>query len=221
VNPTLGGMIGSSVSVNSEAGQKQYGIVDAMKERGFTLNEDMLKLYQSEKVNGTYGRKNGHALQPSFGKTYENPSGYNIGEAPESIYKDDVLKSADDTVAVVVLSRDSSEAADYNPGMKSVNEEDSFERPLALSENEKAMIALAKEHSTKVVVLINADNPIEIEDLKNDDEIGAILWTGEPGMVGFLGVADVLSGAVNPSGHISDTYAVNSASAPAMVNMGV
>ena len=221
VNPTLGGMIGSSVSIDKEGGQKQYGIVDALQERGFTLNEDMLKLYQSEDVNGTYGRKGGHALQPSFGKTYENPSGYNIGEAPESIYKDKVLKSADDTVAVVVLSRDSSEAADYNPGMKSTNEEDSFERPLALSENEKAMIALAKEHSTKVIVLINADNPIEIEDLKNDDEIGAILWTGEPGMVGFLGVADVLSGTVNPSGHITDTYAVNSASAPAMVNMGV
>ena len=32
-----------------------------------------------------------------------------------------------------------------------------------------------KENFEKVIVLINADNPIEIEDLKNDDEIGAIL----------------------------------------------
>ena len=44
---------------------------------------------------------------------------------------------------------------------------------------------------------------------------------GEPGANGFLGVADVLSGEVNPSGHIADTYAVNSTSAPAMVNYGV
>ena len=41
------------------------------------------------------------------------------------------------------------------------------------------------------------------------------------GLNGFLGVADVLSGEVNPSGHISDTYASFSNSSPAMVNWGV
>ena len=98
---------------------------------------------------------------------------------------------------------------------------DSFERPLALSDYERQMIALAKEHSTKVIVLINSDNPIEIEELKEDDEIDSILWTGLPGMYGFLGVADILCGDANPSGHISDTYAVNSLSAPSMVNFGI
>ena len=221
INPTLGGMIGSSVSVSADAGQVQYDLVTALNTKGFNINQDMLKLYQSDEVNGEYGRKNGHALTPSFGKMYENASKYKVGEAPASIYTDDVLSSADDTVALVVLSRDNSEAADYNPNMVSGTDSDSFERPLALSENEQAMIELAKAHSTKVVVLLNCDNPIEIEELKNDDAIGAILWTGAPGANGFLGVADVLSGAVNPSGHISDTYAVSSISAPAMVNMGV
>ena len=221
INPTLGGMIGSSVSIDAEAGQKQYDIQTALTEKGFSLNQDMLDLYSSEDVNGTYGRKNGHSLQPSFGTMYENPAAYKVGEAPESIYTDDVLKSADDTVALVVISRDSSEASDYNPNMTSADEADSYERPLALSDNEKAMIELAKEHSTKVVVLLNTNNPVEIDDLKNDDGIGAIVWAGEPGANGFLGVADVLSGEVNPSGHIADTYAVNSTSAPAMVNYGV
>ncbi len=221
INPTLGGMIGSSVSVDAENGQLQYNLEMALTEKGFTLNEDMLKLYSSEDVNGTYGRKNGHALVPSFGTMYEDPAVYKVGEAPKSIYKDDVLKAADDTVALVVISRDNSEAADYNPDMKSGDEADSYERPLALSQNEQDMIALAKEHSTKVVVLLNCDNPVEIDGLKKDDGIGAIVWTGAPGARGFLGVADVLSGEVNPSGHISDTYAVNSASAPAMVNFGV
>ena len=40
-------------------------------------------------------------------------------------------------------------------------------------------------------------------------------------MNGFLGVCDVLSGDVNPSGHISDTYATSSVSAPAMTNFGL
>ena len=224
VHPTLGGMIGSSVSVSADAGQVQWDIVSSLKEKGFKLNEQMIKLYDTDDMTKSYGRKNGHSLTPSFGKMYENASKYNVGEAPADIYTDDILASADGTVALVVLSRDSSEAADYNPVMENIANKqttDTYERPLALSANEQAMIALAKEHSTKVIVLINANNPIEIEELKNDDAIGAIVWCGEPGMNGFLGVADVLSGAVNPSGHLTDTYAVSSVSAPAMVNFGV
>ena len=122
---------------------------------------------------------------------------------------------------------DESTEPSYNPDMTSAAAgkkkavADSFDRPLALTENEKAVLELAKAHSSKVVVLLNTNNPIEIEDLKNDEAVGAIVWCGEPGMDGFLGVADVLCGAVNPSGHLSDTYAVSSVSAPAMTNFGV
>ena len=227
VNVTLGGMIGSSVSVSADAGQVQYDLVTALQTKGFNLNGDMLAFYQQEDMTKSYGRKGGHSLTPSFGKMYDNPAGYCIGEPPASVYTDELLASADGSAAIVVLSRDNSEAADYNPKMVSVangkktENVDSYERPLALSENEKALIEMAKQHSTKVIVLLNSDNPIEIEDLKNDDAIGAIVWCGAPGANGFLGVADVLSGAVNPSGHISDTYAVKSDSAPAMANFGV
>ena len=227
VNPTLGGKIGSSVSISADAGQVQYDLVASLKEKGFNLNPTMLAFYQQEDMTSDYGRANGHSLNPSFGKVYENPSAYCVGEAPASVYTDDLLSSADGTAAIVVFSRDSSEAADYHPDMQSTGpskkkeNSDSYERPLALSTNEKAVLEMAKAHSTKVIVLINANNPIEIEDLKNDEAIGAIVWVGEPGMNGFLGVADVLSGAVNPSGHITDTFAVKSDSAPAMVNFGV
>lgn len=219
-HPTLGGMIGSSANADTDNGQVSWDIESSLKEKGFTLNQDMIDLYSSEEADES-ARGNGHGVSPSFGTMYENPSQYKVGEAPKSLYTDDVLKSADDTIALVVISRDSSEAADYNPDMVSTNEDDSFERPLALSQNEQDMIELAKEHSTKVVVLLNSDMTLEIDELKNDDEIDAILWTGLPGINGFLGVADVLSGEENPSGHISDTYAVNSTSAPSMVNFGV
>lgn len=222
--PTLGGMIGSSTGLDAESGQKAYGIEEALVEKGFTVNPDMMALYSGEAAMA-YARtgfgQTGHGLAPAFGMSYENPASYPIGEIPASMYSDSLLASADDTAAVVVISRDSSEAADYNPNMVNATEGDSFERPLALSAYEREMIALAKQHSTKVVVLLNADNQIEIEELKKDVEIDAILWVGAPGLNGFKGVADVLSGDVNPSGHISDTYAVNSASAPSMVNYGV
>ena len=221
--PTLGGEIGSSVAGPEDA--VFYGLEEAFAEKEFNVNQDMIDFYSSDTVAkymrmGGFGQP-GHSLTPGFGPMYEENKDYPIGEIPASEYSDELLKSADDTVAVVVISRDSSEAADYEPDMVNTTSGDSFERPLALSDYERQMIALAKEHSTKVIVLINSDNPIEIEELKEDEEIDSILWTGLPGMYGFLGVADVLSGEANPSGHISDTYAVNSTSAPSMVNFGI
>lgn len=222
--PTLGGMIGSSTGTDAENGQPTYDLEKALTEKGFTLNQNFIDLYTSEEAS-KYMRTGfgqpGHGLMPAFTATYENQSMYPVGEIPADLYTDDILSSADDTTAVVVLSRDSSEAADYYPTEMNVTEGDSFERPLALSDYEKAMIELAKQHSTKVVVLLNADNPMEIDELKKDDEIDSILWVGAPGVYGFLGVADVLGGDVNPSGRIADTYAVNSTSSPAMMNFGV
>lgn len=222
--PTLGGMIGSSAATNSDAGQVLYGIEEAMDKEGFTVNETMKSFYASDEVMA-YARRGfgntGHGLSPSFGMIYANPSSYAVGEAPASLYTNDVLSSATNTAAVVVISRDSSEAADYHPDMTNSTSGDSFERPLALSEYERDMIELAKANSSKVIVLINADNPMEIEELKNDDEIDSILWVGAPGANGFRGVCRVLSGEANPSGHLVDTYAVNSTSSPAMANFGV
>lgn len=173
--PTLGGMIGSSTAVDAEHGQIAYGLEESLSEKGFQLNEEMLKLYSSEAAMA-YARtgfgQTGHGLAPAFGMIYENPSSYPIGEIPSGLYAENLLSSADDTAAIVVISRDSSEAADYHPDMTNATNGDSFDRPLALSAYEKDMIAMAKVHSTKVIVLINADNPVEIEDLKNDEEIG-------------------------------------------------
>lgn len=216
-----GGMIGSTAAAAD--GQESADLIGAMYARGFQLNEEMIGFLTSEEAFA-YTRQTffpGAGLVPSFTATYELPAVYLVGELPPDMYTDDILASADGTAAVCVITRDSSEAADYEPGMFCGSEGDSFERPLALSEYEKAMIEMAKQHSTKVIVLINADNPMELEELKNDDDIDAIVWAGEPGIYGFYGVADVLSGASNPSGHLPDTYAVNSASSPAMQNFGL
>lgn len=228
--PVLGGLVGSSPTINAEAGQTSIGLKEAMSEKGFQLNSTMLEFYSRENSAMDPYRMHaeffgnavpGHALTPVFWPSYENPSGYFVGEAPASLYGSDVLASADGSAAIVVISRDNSEATDYHPDMVNTTKGDSFERPFSLSKNERAVIDLAKAHSSKVIVLLNSDNPMEVEELKTDDGVGAILWVGAPGMYGFSGVADVLSGDVNPSGHLSDTYAVNSATAPAMVNWGV
>ncbi len=226
--PGLGGLIGSSVVADSESGQIAYGIEEAMAERGFTVNETMKEFYASDacadyrRAASFFGNETpGHSLIPAFAQSYAEADTYIVGEAPADIYPDEILASAADTTAVVVLSRDSSEAADYSTNMKDPNG-DSFDTPLSVSAYEKDMIELAKANSNgKVIVLVNSDMPMELDELKNDPDIDAILWTGLPGMNGFLGVCDVLSGDVNPSGHIPDTFATSSTSSPAMTNFGL
>ena len=227
-NPVLGGMMGSTAFVNFEAGQVLYGIKEAMGEKGFTLNQKFIDLYASAEMDPYrmvamfFGMPiPGHLLTPVFTTMAENFATYKVGEAPASVYTDELLASADGTAALVLITRDNSEAADYHPDMVHADDTDSFERPLALSQNERDMIALAKEHSTKVVVLINSSSAMEIEELKNDPDVDAILWVGDPGVNGYLGISDVLSGEIAPSGRLTDTYAVSGVSSPAMVNFGV
>ena len=85
---------------------------------------------------------------------------------------------------------------------------------------EKAMIKLAKEKCKKVIVIINAVNQMEIQELADDPNIGAILWMGIGANYAPKAVVDIISGATNPSGHLSDIYATSSLSAPAMINYG-
>ena len=51
-----------------------------------------------------------------------------------------------------------------------------------------------------------------------DDAIDAALWIGSLGSTGFNAVGEILSGKVNPSGRLSDTYAYDLTSSPAYWN---
>ena len=120
--------------------------------------------------------------------------------------------------AIVVVGRPSSENGDYQVG--GVIEGRGNSEPLELTANERDIIRTATENFDKVIVLVNAANTMEIQELQNNDKIDAILWIGHPGAFGMLGVYDVLVGDANPSGGLPDTYAVKNLSAPAMVNFG-
>ena len=91
---------------------------------------------------------------------------------------------------------------------------------LSLSDEEMALVNEAKANFSKVIVLVNSTNPMEIANLQDDPDIDAIMWIGYPGAYGFYGVADVLNGTVSPSAHLGDVMAKNSAVAPAMSNYG-
>ncbi len=224
--PTLAGLMGSSVAAATDAGQKEVGILDALGMKGVNINGEMAgfygQFYDQVRKGSMFGAEiPGHGLSINFNTVSEPVTTYPIGELSPDTYTSDILATADGTTAIVILSRDSSETADYFLEMKDPNG-DNYERPLALSDNEKALIGLAKEHSNgKVIVLLNTDVPMEVEELKQDPDVDAILWVGLPGMYGFEGVADVIVGNVSPSGRMPDTYAVSAMSSPAMVNFAL
>ena len=138
-------------------------------------------------------------------------------EVPWDVYTDDVKNSVAQygDAAIVTLSRVGGEGADLAYG--EVNY-------LALDENEKAMLQNVAEMKKngivkKTIVLINSANALQVDFLKNNEyDIDAALWIGDVGISGINAVAEILTGKVNPSGSLVDTYCYDNLSAPAMWN---
>lgn len=217
----FGAKIGVSVPNN-----QNVSLETALNESGFEVNPTMAKIYELLAADERFS-KGVNSLSPSFAgvATGEEPS-YTIAEPTlddiaqiDKRYLDSIEQYSDS--AIVVIGRPTSEAADFYPGPDGVNAEAGARNVLALSKEEIAMIEFAKNNFESIIVLINSNNPMEIDALKNDEGIDALLWIGTPGNYGFQGLADLLKGEVNPSGALPDVFASDSTSSPAMANFGV
>ena len=97
---------------------------------------------------------------------------------------------------------------------------------LTLNENERdTLLGLAEMKAdgdiASITVIINSANPISVGFI-NDEEYGvdAALWVGSVGQTGLWAVGDVLTGAVNPSGSLPDTWWVDNQLNPVQNNFG-
>ena len=141
---------------------------------------------------------------------------------------DDKWKDSMDNynVMLVTIGRSSTENGTYLPGVDGVDASQNLNQtdPLGLSDDERDLINAAVEakenNGGKVIVMLNNANAMEIDEIKNNDGVDAIMEIGFPGGYGFYGVADILSGEANPSGHLTDTYTVTNANSPAAQNFG-
>ena len=61
------------------------------------------------------------------------------------------------------------------------------------------------------------DVPSFINNFLEEYDIDACLWMGVPGDYGMNSVAKILTGEINPSGKLSDTYAYDLFSSPAIL----
>lgn len=229
--PVQGGDFGSSLAENRGTDADTVDMVQAFEAKGYTLNPTVMGMYQNMKEEfkseavlpwgvTTYYRATAPSIDGTF--TSLEPTQETL-DAAEPIWKD----SMDDyNILIVTIARAAGENANYTPGEAGVNPEQHLNQadPLGLSDTERATIEAAvqakEKNGGKVIVLLNNASAMEIDEIKHNTGVDALLEIGLPGGYGFYGVADVLSGEANPSGHLSDTYAVDNSASPAAQNYG-
>ncbi|MGI6230761.1 MAG: glycoside hydrolase family 3 C-terminal domain-containing protein [Tractidigestivibacter sp.] len=151
----------------------------------------------------------------SFQAQMDKGESAKIYEYDPAIY--DAVSGVEGTCGVVVIKRCGSEGIDK----RFEGYEDGTPHYLALTEDEKGVIAAAKRACGSVVVVLNTSNPVELGPLMSGElEADAIVWVGTAGSRGFASLAKVLVGEVNPSGRLTDIYATDFTADPTFSNFG-
>ena len=127
---------------------------------------------------------------------YRDPAEPDITEAD--------LGGTDRSCAIYIIGRTSGEGSDRKLA----------EGDYELSEKEKENLIFLTEHYTHTVVVINAGGVIDTKFLRAQKGISAILLMSQAGCAGGRALADVLTGKVTPSGHLTTTWAENYADYP-------
>ena len=190
---------GGSTFKAGRNGSLHQAFVDA----GFEINETLYNAYVNSGVRRV---------------SSSTPGESTIGEVPLSFYTNELKSTFSEynDVAIVVFTRYGGEGVDLDTNDKS------GVPLLSLHQEEKDLLNLIKESNfKKTIVLVNSPFPMDLGFLE-DPEYGvdAALQFGAAGDVGYIGICNLLTGKADPSGHLIDTWASNSLSAPAMQNFG-
>lgn len=176
-------------------------LVEGMRNAGYTVDAGLIKKYKKhlfDEQKRLY--PNG---KPPFSLTP-------LKRAEEFVPTSDELSAQvkNNDVAIITLGRTSGEASD-----RRVEE-------FYLKENESALIKQVAEayHAAgkKVIVILNICSPVETASWKN--MVDAVICAFQPGQEVGNCVADVLTGKVNPSGHLPMTFAIKYGDAPSDSN---
>lgn len=190
-----GGLGSGDVNTRSDVNIEQ-GLLQA----GFTIttgdwldrNEARLnaarKAYADE-LDRRAKETNRPAFLVSFSFPFHEP-------APETIAPEDLTAGSADT-AVYVISRNAGEGADrfYARG------------DYLLFDEEREQLTLLGRTYKNLVLVLNIGGVMDLSEIKSIPGIGAIVLMSQLGNIGGHVLADVLTGKVNPSGRLTDTWA--------------
>ncbi len=197
---------GASMTIKGGTGSGEVNerhsvtILEGLENRGFEITtrpwiEDFEKgyaeaeaAYQIEKKKRVNFLKFGSIMNMLF-DNFRAPVGRTITE-------EDVSASGTDT-CIYVLSRQAGEGGDRR----------AEKGDLYLTDEELEAISFCAEHYAKFLLVINSGSAIDMSFVGNISGINAILYFCQLGTEGGNAFADIIRGAVSPSGKLSDTWA--------------
>ncbi|RKL67000.1 beta-glucosidase [Salipaludibacillus neizhouensis] len=133
---------------------------------------------------------------------------------------DEVDGEPDVTDAALAQAKEYSENAMILIQSEGVEASDVGLDDLKLSDEMHDLVGKVAENFNNVTIVVNAGNTLELGFVEEYPSIQSVVWVGTPGPFGTNSLAKVLSGELNPSGRITDTYVYDIESSPASENFG-
>ncbi len=200
--------IGSGSSTIDE--KKKVSLLTSLNEGGYTTNDELTDFYTD------YDNKNRAYSTGDSSRT-------KMVEPKASSYPDDLItncKSFSKT-AIVVISRvwgenigEVTRSQTYSDG-----ETDKTRSYLELSQREEELLDMVEANFENVIVLLNSSNQLQMPRLKSDEDIDAVFNVGLLGQSGARAIPKILSGEVNPSGRLTDTWSNDYTIEPSFNNL--
>lgn len=173
-------------------------ILDALKEEeGIELNNTLLKIYTDWIEEHPYDKGKGWAMEPWCQVEME---------LDDKVVSDAAKES---NVAIVIIGRTAGEDKDNSASKGSY----------FLTDGEEEMLRKVCGAFDRVVVVLNVGNIIDMS-FVDKYKPQAVLYAWQGGSEGGHGTVDVLMGKVCPSGHLSDTIAMDIEDYPSTANFG-
>ena len=111
-------------------------------------------------------------------------------------------------------------ASTYTNNSKSYNDFEAGQSYLELSKTEQDMIDLVASSFDKVILVVNANNAMELGFVNDYDSIRSVILAPGTGRTAMAGLGKILAGTVNPSGRTIETYVYDQKATPAYNNYG-
>ena len=176
------------------------GLMDGLRQNNVKLEENLAAIYD----NWCHSKKN----IPDEGFWGHWPMSYPEMPLNEKTVSD-AAKNSD--IALVVIGRAAGE------DRENLLKKGSY----YLTDKEIAMLDLVTKHFTRVCVILDCGNIIDMSHIASyGDKISAIVYAWQGGMESGYALADVLTGKIAPSGKLTDTIAVSYDSYPGNEHFG-
>ena len=198
-----------SGSASAGTGQKTWGLLEALEEKGITWDEDVISYYNNKwekpRDRGVLSYSSNHNTVYRL----TNPSLSNNSDYKE-VY--DAAKGKTDT-AIVVIGRWGGEHLDppheQVNNVKAKNTKNLERGYLEITNEEEELLTAVGQDYEHVIVIINSTNTMQMDFMTEIDGLDACLLVGPTGTVGAKAIPQILYGEINPSGRCADTWPMN------------